>query len=691
MPDKPIVPRPDLAQYLVAHRDDIILAWYECQFNDELFRLFPNSFAESADKREVLDGHMAPLLSLLSEYARTGDIVYRDLYLAECYSYAPHREGIDILKRYFQAYMPAHIAAATGRAASPDWRTWMQDVHRPLTAPVKGQPIRILTIGDCLIAQIQGFLRARGLDVGIAFDFRFYYFSALRGVQILDDSVREAIRSGTDLIAISYLSYEGIPLYRSFLETAEAGNKAQTAELREGVARFIREHLNMIRELTDAPILLHNACGLPLRRFRQLLPFLPAMSRRRQEALKELNASIADISAKVENCFLIDENASTDRFGLRHCGDTLLPRSVARDAAIHVERLSQYLAEAYLDVVHDWKLLQKTKLLLVDFDNTLWGGVMADGPVQQYADRQELLRRLSEQGILLAAVSKNSPANIRWDEMVLSENDFASQKINWNLKVHSIREIAQELNLGTDSFVLLDDNPVELELVQSELPEVVCLDSTRAETWKTISRLFSMPNTRQTDEAKRRTQLYKEQARRNEAVRETSDHPELMRRLSLKAAIGPARSADLDRLAELVQRTNQFNTTTVRYSHGELEAMLKSSGYDVVVGELADKFGRLGIVCVAIVKKGEEESIIEDFVMSCRAMGFGMEQVMLNALIERSERKRIVGKFVPTAKNEPSSTFYKSSGFSEEFAGHWVLPAGASVDVPEWIAVENRD
>jgi FkbH-like protein len=230
-----------------------------------------------------------------------------------------------------------------------------------------------------------------------------------------------------------------------------------------------------------------------------------------------------------------------------------------------------------------------------------------------------------------------------------------------------------------------------MELVRTELPEVVCCDSTLPGTWSALERLFSMPNTRQTDEARRRTQMYREQARRDEAVRRTSDYPALMARLSLEASIGPARPSDLDRLVELVQRTNQFNTTSIRYSRGELASMLGSEGCEVMVGELSDKFGHLGVVCLAVVKREDAEATLLNFVMSCRAMGFGMEQLMLSQVVERCAGVPLVGKFVPTARNEPASTLYKAAGFAERAPGEWILPAGTTVDVPRWISVRARD
>ena len=266
------------------------------------------------------------------------------------------------------------------------------------------------------MSDIQVFLSSWGLQNGVEFDFRYYYFSALMGVNLLEESVRSTIQAGVDLIATSYLSYEGIPPYRLLLESADKGDARQIAELIDAIAGLIRKHLHEIRELTEAPILLHNAGGLPLSRWRRLLPILPAMNQGRRMALALLNARIASIASQVENCFLIDETSVVARAGFRKCSRPLLPRHISKRSQMHPEKFSHLLSHSYMDVLKDILRLRKTKLLLVDFDNTLWEGVMADGPVQHFADRQQLLKRLSEQGVLLAAVSKNDPANIRWNE-----------------------------------------------------------------------------------------------------------------------------------------------------------------------------------------------------------------------------------------------------------------------------------
>lgn len=681
----------ELRRHLQNCRIEVASEWYEKQFSAQMHSEFPNEYAEKASRDVVIERHLLPMLDLLAEYARTGDSIYRDLYLAERKRYAPHRQGRGTLRRYFSVVIPMHEEALARRLPA-SLRSILSALHEPLTQSAP-KCVRMLAIGDCLLTNVTGFAQSCALREGIELDLRQHYFSARTGAALADEGVVSAIKDGIDLIAVSYLSYEGIPPYRLLLNYADRGELDQLPELVDGIAGYIRDHLLKLRELTDAPILLHNAGGLPLTRWRQALPFLVPLNKGRRAALRLVNEAIADIGKQIENCFLVDEVQVVQREGFRRCATRILPRRMWRNAHLHPEYLSRYLADSYMGIVRDYVRLRKTKLLLVDFDNTLWDGVMAEGHVAHFHDRQELLKQLAEQGILLAAVSKNDSANIRWKEMGLAPRDFVLLKISWNMKVQSIREIAAELNLGLDSFVLLDDSPAERGMVQSELPEVLCLDSQDAGTWESLKRLFRMPNTRQTEEARKRTQMYREQAARQGAAKEAggSSAAALMARLELKSAVGPARHRDKERLLELVQRTNQFNTTTVRYSKSDIEAAMSAPDTLVLVGDLADKFGDLGLVCAAIVRQQGAEAVIENFVMSCRAMGFGMEQLMLSQILARVGVKPLVGKFVPTARNEPASTLFSSAGFVEESKGTWRAPKNIGLEPPGWISLEARN
>jgi hypothetical protein len=167
--------------------------------------------------------------------------------------------------------------------------------------------VRILTVGDCLMSEVQSFLHPLGHGLGLEMDFRYFYFSASQGPDVVRDGIATTLAAGgVDVVAASYLSYEGIPLYRALLLSADRAGRVERGLLIDGIIRFMGAHLRQIRELTDAPILLHNASGLPLSRWRRRIPFLPASSSGRRRALDELNSAVALLVESVENCILID-------------------------------------------------------------------------------------------------------------------------------------------------------------------------------------------------------------------------------------------------------------------------------------------------------------------------------------------------------------------------------------------------
>jgi FkbH-like protein len=498
----------------------------------------------------------------------------------------------------------------------------------------------------------------------------------------------------TDLLAFSFLSYEGIPPYSMLLREADRLSSRELSDRVVGITGLIRDYLGQLREQTDAPFLLHNASGLPLTRYRGRLPFLQPLSGGRARAVRALNEAIGELVEHVPNTILIDEDEIARRYGHRACAREVLPPRIARRALFHTAHFGGHLVSSYTDIVQSYRALRKAKVLLVDFDNTLWDGVMADGVVAQHHEFQRLLRKVKDAGMLLVAASKNDPTNIRWAEMSLAPDDFVLHKINWNPKVQSIREVAQELDLGLDSFVFIDDNPVERDLVRRELPMVCTLDPAEPATGRWIERLLRFPNTRETAEARQRTELYRQRAKRREALSQAVDYPAMMRSLALEVRFGMAAPGDLGRISELIQRTNQFNTTTIRYSTPELRGFLADDTHRIYVAELSDKFGSVGLVAVAIVERHDDSCTFDSFVMSCRAMGFELERLVLGLVIAEEDREgavRCVGRVIPTARNTPALSLYSANGFTACSETEWVLePDAPRPASPVWFTVRAR-
>jgi FkbH-like protein len=684
-----------LAAWMRSRRPEILAAWLASHFDSDRLRRFGVAGAEAGTRDGLAGQFLGPLYDLLTAYAQTGEDRYRDVYLDERLRYAPHRASPAVRAEFFREVLgrdEESFLAGAPRQLAPVLHSFLTDVHAPLRHPPPGNPLRLLTLGDCLMTELRAVLQGQCRRSGLALDMRQLYFSALTGRSLSAGQVVEFLKEfPADLIALGFLSYSGIPPYSALLQGAGRLRAADLARGVAGIVRVIREFLERLREHTGAPFLVHNASGLPLTRYRKHVPLLAPLSPGRRRVVRALNETLAELLANTPKAIIIDERAAAAARGYRRCAAGLIPRRIAHGASFHTTRFSSFLAPVYLDVLRSYRALGRAKVLLVDFDNTLWHGVMADGPVRHRHDLQALLRRLKDSGLLLVAVSKNDAANIRWHEMTLRPDDFVLQKISWDLKVQSIRKTAHELDLGLDSFVLLDDNPAEREFVRTQLPMVLCLDPNAPHALPWLERLLGFPNTQQTEEARRRTELYRQQVRRREALDPQLDYTAMMASLGLAVTFRRAALSDLDRLAELVQRTNQFNTTTVRYTKEGLRALLGENKARVYVATVADKFGGMGLACAAVVERRGKDRVVASFVMSCRAMGFGLERLMLRLVLdaEAPGADRFVGRFIPTDRNTPARDLFAESGFARSGETDWVLEAGAArPEKPTWFKVE---
>jgi FkbH-like protein len=681
-----------MRRHLRANRARILEAWAATQFDPDRVARWQIAGVDGHDRSALQRTFVGPLLDLLTGWLASGESRWRALYLDERLRYAPHHASPADRARFFAEVLPRDeevLLAGVTADLQTRLRAALVELHAPLVIPSRAA-VRMLAVGDCLMNEIRVFLPDACRDRGFEVDVRCLYFSAVVGRDISTAQIRDFLaRQPMDVLAFSFLSYEGLPLYAALLRDADTIAAAELEQRVQAIIGLMRRFLVELRELTDAPFLVHNASGLPLTRSRRLLPWLPPLSPGRRQATAALNAAIAELAANTTNTLVIDEAAVAAARGHRASMAPVVP--TPRDAEFHTARFGEYVVVEYADVLASFESMRKAKVLAVDFDNTLWDGVMAEGDVVHHHDRQAALKAAKDGGILLVAVSKNDPANVRWGEMTLAPDDFVLHKIGWNLKVESITAAAKQLELGMDSFVFLDDSPAEREFVRSQLPTVRVLDATDPFTWRAVERLLRFPNTKDTEEARRRTELYREQAQRQEALGGEFDYPTMMAGLGLVIGFRRAVAADLDRVVELVQRTNQFNTTTRRYTRQQLQGFLASPSHRVHVATLADRFGSLGLVAVVIVEREGEDAVIDSFVMSCRAMGFQFEQAVVRLAIDAEPGvTRWSGLFVPTDRNTPAAGLFAECGFTAGASHAWVRPADSSDPIiPSWFTITN--
>jgi FkbH-like protein len=325
------------------------------------------------------------------------------------------------------------------------------------------------------------------------------------------------------------------------------------------------------------------------------------------------------------------------------------------------------------------------KCLVIDLDNTLWGGVIGDDGVQNlilgrdhpvgesFLDFQRYVKGLRRRGVILAVCSKNDLENARegfsHPDSILKLEDFSAFKANWSPKPDNIREIARELNIGLDSIVFVDDNPAERALVTDQLPEVATpelgSDVTRFAEILESEGYFEVHKVVQDD--LNRSAYYSSNAQRSSVQASFSDYGEFLASLEMTAEIAPFSPVYLERITQLINKTNQFNLTTRRYTHAEVETIAHDPTFVTLYGRLADRFGDNGLVSVIIGRAVNETLEIDLWLMSCRVLNREMELAMFDAVIEQCQARgirKIVGSYIPSKKNGMVSDHYLKLGFT---------------------------
>lgn len=324
------------------------------------------------------------------------------------------------------------------------------------------------------------------------------------------------------------------------------------------------------------------------------------------------------------------------------------------------------------------------KALVLDLDNTLWGGVIGDDGVegiaigpeissgQAYSEFQAYCKAQKEIGVILGINSKNDEKNaiagLKHPDGVLRPDDFVSIKANWNPKNENIIQMADELTLSTDSFVFVDDNPAEREIVRRQIQNAAVPEVNSIENFiKTIDNSGFFEVTVLSSEDAKKTEMYHAKAEDAKTIAAYADYEEYLDSLEMKAVIAPFEEMYVQRIAQLTNKSNQFNLTTLRCSEDDIRKMMESEKYITLYGRLEDKFGDNGVVTVAAGEIKDKELHIRLWLMSCRVLKRGMEYAMMDALMEKTKEcgiKTVYGYYYPSAKNEMVKNFYKEMGFT---------------------------
>jgi FkbH-like protein len=316
------------------------------------------------------------------------------------------------------------------------------------------------------------------------------------------------------------------------------------------------------------------------------------------------------------------------------------------------------------------------KVIVLDCDNTLWRGVCGEGGVSavsidgSFRALQQFVLARADEGTLLCLCSKNVEQDVfdifdNHPDMVLERDRLVGWRINWNAKSQNLRELAAELNLGIDSFVFLDDNPIECAEVRANAPGVLTLqipaDPAQIPTF--LEHIWPLDQLTVSDQDRRRTTQYLQNAQRESIRRESAGLSDFLSRLQLEVDIHPASDAEMPRAAQLTQRTNQFNASTIRRSEPELHHFLRDGSHRCVVVHVKDRFGDYGLVGEMILRPDAIALVLDTLLLSCRVLGRGVEHQLIayaGRMAQELELPRLDILFTPTAKNRPMLDFLQS-------------------------------
>jgi FkbH-like protein len=409
--------------------------------------------------------------------------------------------------------------------------------------------------------------------------------------------------------------------------------------------------------------------------------------------VRKLNFELMQLSRSLKDLFILDLCALAQAHGRRAVTDRKM--YVNADMVLNLDFLP-VVAKHTTDIVKSL-VGQVTKCVILDLDNTLWGGVIGDDGLENiqigdlgigkaFSDFQLWLKQLKERGIVLAVCSKNTEAIAKeafekHPDMILRLDDFAVFAANWDNKIDNIKYIQKVLNIGFDSMVFFDDSPFEREFIKSMLPEITVPDlpADPAEYVEYLSSQNLFETASFTGEDSVRTEQYQQEVKRVELQAQFKDADEFLADLNMTAQVDGFEAFNTPRVAQLTQRSNQFNLRTVRYTEEDIKRIAASKHHVGMAFSLQDKFGDYGLIGVVILEKKSETFFIDTWIMSCRVLKRGVEAFMLNEMVQAAKKaglKKLTGEYLLTPKNGIVKTLLPDLGFKTE-GPSWALDVQA--------------
>jgi len=526
--------------------------------------------------------------------------------------------------------------------------------------------------------------------------------------QYILDYDGELYRFKPDVLIIFLRAEERCPkLLNHYIELSKNEIEIQIQE----TIKEINNLLMIFKEKSNAKVILHN---FEYPAYPVFGVYDSQILNGQKDNFEKLNHQLIEISHNFKDCFILDYELLISKYGKNNWFDSKLwYTSKGPISRIGFEALSNYYIRYFIPILGLTK-----KCIVVDLDNTLWGGIIGEDGIDgiiigdspkgsAYLDFQVELKKLYHKGIILAINSKNNQSDVmevfeKKQNMKLKKENFACIKINWDDKAKNMFAISNELNIGLDSFVFFDDSPIERELIKQKIPDIKVIDIPE-NPFNYAQILRDLPDFEIisiSEEDLKRGEMYYAQCQRKQLGESCGSLEDFYKSLQMKVKIFEDDNNVISRISQLTQKTNQFNLTTRRYSENEIANFITSSDYHVYSLSLFDKFGDNGLVGVVIVSnKNAHEWIIDEFLLSCRVIGRTVETAFFSYLIEKAKKsgiRKIIGEYIPTKKNACVRDLYKSYNFKfvkeENNITTWELfMTEAFIEFPEWISLINKN
>lgn len=400
--------------------------------------------------------------------------------------------------------------------------------------------------------------------------------------------------------------------------------------------------------------------------------------------VRKLNYELMKLTCQYPNLFICDIAGLQNMFGRRFM---FAPNVYMTTEMVLSVNALPYVASRVVDIIAAIKG-QFKKCLILDLDNTVWGGVIGDdglegielghglGIGKAFTEFQMWVKKLKQRGIIICVASKNNEETARepfekHPDMVLKLDDIAVFQANWETKVDNIRTIQSVLNIGFDSMVFLDDNPFERNMVRENIPGITVpeLPDDPAMYLEYLYSLNLFETASYSNADKDRTKQYQVEAKRVSLSKSFTNEADFLKSLNMVSTVSGFTRFNTPRVAQLSQRSNQFNLRTIRYTEADIESMANDPNVIDLSFTLEDKFGDNGLIAVVIMKQQDVDTLFVDtWFMSCRVLKRGMENFTLNTMAEYAKEKgykRIIGEYIPTPKNKMVELHYPNLGFTQ--------------------------